>query len=687
MDRIKLCLLPFFLVFFITGLPTQSYAESEEAEGDTEELGTIVVTASRYAEGIEEVPASVTVIDGEEIEARKAVALDETLGTAAGLGVFRQGSLGEESNIRLRGAEYNHVLVLIDGVKANSPLDGAFDFGDILAEQIDRVEVVRGCMSALYGSEAMGGVVNILSARGTGPTRYSLLLEGGSRGTFRASASVQGQTDRVRYSFGGSRTDENTHSERDTFSANAFNGHVEIDLGGSTMLQVTSRYLGSEKELGIFFYWPGDPADSDIPSQDGTITFTHDPNRDLERERLFSSIGLIHELYDWWTLEVKGGLVLDDLYENNEIDPDAEHVTMSGRLNMDARRLVATVQNRFWIGDLDTIVAGFEYTDERFMLNEYGTVNTAGYGQAPDFDQTPDFVNVDERRRNSAFFLQNNFHWDESLFVSAGVRVDYSDDYGTVVSPRGAVAYHFHRTDTRLRAGVGTGFRAPTFYELYYSPFGDPTLDPEEPPLDPEESISYEAGFDQGLLDRRVRIGATVFYIDYNELIRTNPDYVPGVPGLYWLINTGEAFSRGVEAEIRILPLEGLELGAAYTYLETEDLDTGEELPIRPRHQTHLSATYRRGPILARVDAHLVGSHFDDLPYIDIHGDLFTPGRRDGYSHLDLALSYTLEEPFRWIDELTPHIRLSNILDEDYEAVGGLPAPGFSTIVGLRASF
>ena len=678
MDRFKLCLLSFFLVLFITGLPTQSYAEQEEAEGDTEELGTVVVTASRYAEGIEEVPASVTVIDGEEIEARKAVALDETLGSAAGLHIFRQGSLGEESNIRLRGTEYNQVLVLIDGVKANSPLDGAFDFGDILAEQIDRVEVVRGCMSALYGSEAMGGVVNILSAHGRGPNRYSLLLEGGSRGTFRASASVQGETKRVRYSFGGSRTDENTHSERDTFSANAFNGNVEIDLGGSTMLQVTSRYLGSEKELGIFFYWPGDPVDPSLPSMDGPISFVHDPNRDLERERLFSSIGLMHEFYDWWTLEVKGGLVLDDLYENNEIDPDAEYVTMSDRLNMDARRLVATVQNRFWIGDLDTIVAGFEYTDERFTLDEYGTIDSAGYGP-PEYAPP-----LDERRRNSAFFLQNNFQWDESLFVTAGVRVDHSDDYGTVVSPRGAVAYHFRRTDTRLRAGAGTSFRAPTFYESHHPLFGNPTLDPEE-------SVSYEAGFDQGLLERRVRIGATVFYIDYNELIGANPDFnplaTPGKPESYWLINVGEAFSRGVEAEVRILPLEGLELGAAYTYLETEDLDTGDELPIRPRHQTHLSATYRRGPILARVDALLVGSHFDDLPYVDIDGDLFTPGRQSGYSLLDLALSYTLEEPFRWIDELTPHIRLSNILDEDYDAVGGFPAPGFSTIIGLRASF
>ena len=678
MDRFKLYLLPFLLVLFITGLPTQSYAEPEEAEGDTEELGTVVVTASRYAEGIEEVPASVTVIDGEEIEARKAVALDEILGSAAGLHIFRQGSLGEESNIRLRGAAYNHVLVLIDGVKANSPLTGAFDFGDILAEQIDRVEVVRGCMSALYGSEAMGGVVNILSSRGKGPNRYSLLVEGGSRGTLRASASVQGQTDRVRYSFGGSRTDENTHSERDTFSANAFNGNVEIDLSDSTVLRVSGRYLGSEKELGIFFYWPGDPVDPSLPSMDGPITFTHDPNRDLERERLFSSIGLIHELYDWWTLEVKGGLILDDLYENNEIDPDAEYVTMSERLSMDARRLVATVQNRFWIGDLDTIVAGFEYTDERLMLDEYGTLDSVGY-----FPPEPP-IRIEERRRTSAFFLQNNFQWDESLFVSAGVRVDHSDDYGTVVSPKGAVAYHFHCTDTRLRAGVGTGFRAPTFYESHHPLFGNSTLDPEE-------SVSYEAGFDQGFLDRRVRLGATVFYIDYNELIGTNPDFnplaLPGEPESYWLINVGEAFSRGVEAEVRILPLEGLELGAAYTYLETEDLDTGEELPIRPRHQTHLSATYRRGPVMARVDALLVGSHFDDLTYIDIDGDLFTPGRRSGYSLLDLALSYTLEEPFRWIDELTPHIRLSNILDEDYEAVGGLPAPGFSTIVGLRASF
>jgi len=672
------------LIIYFTGLHTQVYADTEEVEGDTEELGTVVVTASRFSEGIEEVPASVTVIEGEEIEARHTLALDEALDSAAGISIFHQGSLGEESNLRIRGTAYNQVLVLIDGVKANSPLTGEFDFGDLLAEQIDRIEVVRGGMSALYGSEAMGGVVNIISARGSGPGRYSLLVEGGllvergSPGTFHALASVSGEADRVRYSFAGSRTDGNTNSERDAFSANAFNGHVEIDLSGSTMLRMSGRYLGSEKELGISFYWPEDPEYPGVPSVEGPITFTLDPNRDLERERLFSSIGLIHELYDWWTIEVNVGLVMDDLQEDNDLD-DVTYVTMSEKLNIDARRLVGTVQNRFWIGDFDTIVAGFEYSDESLTLDEYGTLNSAGYGQPPEFDRTPEFGHIDERRRTSAFFVQNTFHWQESLVVSAGLRLDYNEDYGSVLSPKGAIAYHIRSTDTRLRAGVGTGFRAPSFSELYYPGFSNPDLDAEE-------SVSYEAGFDQGLLDRRIRLGATFFYIDYDELIGPNPDFSPLDTSSPWLINIGEAFSRGVEAEVHILPLEGLDLAAAYTYLETEDLDTGEELPGRPRHQTHLSVTYRRGPMLARVDAHLVGSHFDDLVYVDIGGEP-SSDQQSGYSRLDLALSYTLHESYRWIDEITPHILLANILDEDYEEVGGFPSPGFSVILGLRADF
>jgi len=263
--------------------------------------------------------------------------------------------------------------------------------------------------------------------------------------------------------------------------------------------------------------------------------------------------------------------------------------------------------------------------------------------------------------------------------VSAGLRLDYNEDYGSVLSPKGAIAYHIRSTDTRLRAGVGTGFRAPSFSELYYPGFSNPDLDAEE-------SVSYEAGFDQGLLDRRIRLGATFFYIDYDELIGPNPDFSPLDTSSPWLINIGEAFSRGVEAEVHILPLEGLDLAAAYTYLETEDLDTGEELPGRPRHQTHLSVTYRRGPMLARVDAHLVGSHFDDLVYVDIGGEP-SSDQQSGYSRLDLALSYTLHESYRWIDEITPHILLANILDEDYEEVGGFPSPGFSVILGLRADF
>lgn len=662
----------FMTILIVTVLPGRLLADEEGTPEDAVEMETIFVTASRFPERTEEVPASVSVIPGEEIEARHALSLDHVLDSVSGIHIFRQGSLGEESNLRLRGASFNQVLVLIDGVKANSPLTGEFDFGDILAEQFDRVEIVRGSQSALYGSEAMGGVVNLISARGSGPNRTSLLAEGGSRGTFHALASATGETDQVRYSLAVSRTDVDIRDKFDSFSANAFSGQLEIDLAESTTLQASSRYLGSEKELGIFFYWPGDAADPGIPSIEGPITFTRDPNRDLERERLFSSLGLTHEFYDWWTMEVRGGLVLDDLHERNETDPDAAYVTMMERFNADARRLVAVVQNRVRIGDLDTIVAGFEYTEDHLSQDEYGNLDSAGYGP-------PGFSSLDSERRNNAFFLQNTFHWRDSLFLSAGFRMDNNNDYGNEFSPKGSLAYYITSTDTWLRAGSGVGFRAPTFSELHTPGFGNPDLDAER-------SISYEAGFEQGLFDWRLRIGATYFHIEYDELIGANPGFDPFDPSSKWLINVGEAFTRGVEAEIHILPIEGLDLGAGYTYLETEDRDTGDELPGRPRHQTHLSAAYTRGPIGARMDAHIVGSHFDNLDFIDIHGER-SSGRQPGYSRLDLAFSYSIESPCRGLDQFIPHIRLANLLDADYEEVGGFPAPGFAVNLGFRSYF
>jgi vitamin B12 transporter len=329
------------------------------------------------------------------------------------------------------------------------------------------------------------------------------------------------------------------------------------------------------------------------------------------------------------------------------IDTDSERYTFG------------TQQNFHFFDGMMTVTGGFEYEEEK------ATVEWIFEPEIEPF--TSGRVNTD--RINRALYIQNRFDYKGFTFI-AGARYDDDSIFGGKTNPKVSGTYLFDKTHTRLKSSWGTGFRAPTFQELFTPFFGNPNLDPEE-------SNSFEFGVDQGVWEDKLFLEAAYFYTRYTDLIQASP---------YGISNIGKAKIWGVEAGVSIKPMKGLELRGNFTYLDTEDEETKEELPRRPRYVWYLNANYRWNHRLTfNLDVNIVSSVRSDYDVIATDGSLLL-GRNPGYEKVDLAASYVLLDEWRFLKDLKLFGRIENLLDEEYEDAKGFPAPGFNFLVGLQAS-
>jgi vitamin B12 transporter len=276
---------------------------------------------------------------------------------------------------------------------------------------------------------------------------------------------------------------------------------------------------------------------------------------------------------------------------------------------------------------------------------------------------------VDKERFNRALYLQGRLDYGGFTFI-AGMRYDDDSIFGDTTNPKLSGSYLFDKTQTRLRSSWGTGFRAPTFQELFSPVFGNPNLDSEE-------STSFELGFDQRIWGDKLFLEAAYFSTRYRDLIQPSP---------FGVTNIGKAEVWGIEAGVSIKPIEGIELRGNVTYLDTEDEETKEELPRRPRYVWYFNANYRWNRRLTlNLDVNIVTSTRSDFDAIAPDGGLLL-GRNPGYEKVDLAASYTVLDRWRFLKGLRLFGRIDNLFDEDYEEAKGFPAPGFNFSVGLQAT-
>jgi vitamin B12 transporter len=605
------------------------------------------------------VPASVTVITDEETERKMAVTVEDAIRDAPGIYVRRAGTTGSPTSVRIRGADVTQTLVMIDGVKVNNSWSGSYDWANLMVDNVERIEVVRSPQSALYGSDAMGGVINIITKKGEGKPTATLSAEGGTFNTYRGVGSTAGEWGIANFSASASRFDSDGQFTNDDYRNTTFSARLGVNLFERASISWTSRYIDSVKGLPI------NPNEFWLMMNSPPIPFYRDENRDRENTFSLNALDLGFEVFPWWDFTITGSTVDNEELVEDQFTPGIDLIPgviplMGMRLDTDSERYTfGTQQNFHLFEEMVTITGGFEYEEEEAVSKSIFEPRIPPLSPS----------RVAEDRINRAFYSQGRFDYEGFTFI-AGVRYDDDSIFGNKTNPKFSGSYLYDKTHTRVKGSWGTGFRAPTFQELFTPLFGNPRLDPEE-------NTSFEFGVDQRIWKDRVFLEAAYFAARYKNLIQSSPLGVS---------NIGRARIWGIEGGVSIKPIEQLELKGYITYLETKDEETKEELPRRPTYVWYLNANYRWNHRLTlNLDVNIVGSTLSDFDAIAPHGR-YLLGRNPGYTKVDLAASYTLVDEWKFLRGLKLIGRIENLFDEDYQEAKGFPAPGFHFLVGLQAT-
>jgi vitamin B12 transporter len=596
--------------------PTDSPAEEPSGLTVEEE---IVVTAARVPEPAHEVGSSVTVIDRAEIERRKVTSVLELLRGVPGLEVAQSGGPGRTASVFLRGANSEHTLVLLDGLRLNNPAFGGFDFADLTLDNVERIEVLRGPQSVLYGSEAMGGVVSIITRRGAEGLSASVEVEGGSLGLRALRAAARGGVRRLEYSVAASNletegvsaaSERQGNTEDDAYENLTVSGRAGLRWGGDGRADFTARYLDAETGLDGFTFGLGP---------------TDDLNYVQRRDLAQVSLGVTQPLTSWWRQELTVGTVEDHTVGE---DPDTPFQSFEYRTRVSELSTRADLR----LPGRDRLLVGYAF--ERREADSAGA--------------------FDESLELSSFFANNRWSWRDRLYLTAGVRHDDYSRFGSETTYRATGAWLWPQAGTRLHGSFGTGFRVPSFNELFFPGAGNPGLGPEA-------SEGLDAGVEQTFAGGRLRFDLTYFDNRFEDLIVFDLTR-------FTFANVAEAESRGVELTVDAAPSPDWDLLASWTYDETEDLASGQPLARRPEHRGTLVASYRptdRWQSTASVIAVADRIDSDGTPM-------------DEYERVDLAVEYRLG------GHLRPYARVENLLDRDYEEVTGFTTPGRVVVLGLR---
>lgn len=606
------------------------------------ELGEILVSAGRTPALSATVGSAHSIVTGEEIEDRQVRYVADALRLVPGLAVSQTGTSGGLTQIRMRGAEGNHVLVRIDGVEANDVAQGEFDFAGLLATDIERIEVIRGPQSAFWGSNATAGVINIITKSGRrGGFDMRLTSEAGTDGTVLVGPSVSGGGDRYDFALSGAfRRNEGFNisdfgNERDGHRNGTISGKARIDLAHNLFLDGSFRYVDRRADTDNQDFTGG-------PTQ-GLVLDTLDHG---EADDLLGGIGLVWELLD-------GRFVQEARLQGNDVHRETY---MGGALNSanEGDRLVGSYQASFRFdtpGARHTVTGGVEAKRERYRnLPPAPPAQTGRHTR-------------DTRSLVGEYRLEL---WD-SLFLTGALRQDDNDAFQDATTYSASAAYLLP-TDTRIHASVGTGVTNPTFFEQFGS---DPGNFLGNPDLRPERQFGWDVGVEQGFFDGRLVADVTYFKAKLEDEIS-----VVFGPGVLTPVNLdGVSPREGVEVSITATPIENLSISGSYTYTDSEE-PSGIREVRRPLHSGSLSAIYTFLEGRANVFTDIVfNGEMEDSEFITF-----------GRTTLD---SYTLVNvggEFHVNDRFSLYGRVENLFDEDYEEVFGFNTPGTTAYLGMRMS-
>ena len=628
---------------------TTKQSDSKEKKGKEEKTEEVVVTATRIETASSEVGSSITVITNQQIEQRQNTTVPEILRTVPALDVVRSGGPGGQTSVFIRGAKSEHTLVLIDGIEMNDPITPgrSYDFANLTTDNIERIEIIRGPQSTLYGSDAIGGVINIITKRGKGKPSGFVSAEGGSFNTFTEKAGVSGGNKWANYSLGISRWDTDGIS-----AANEKDGNHEKDGYENTSISTRLGVTPAEN-LDADFILRYINAKADIDNSGGVGG--DDPNNKADLEQLFFRTQVRLFLFnDLW--EQKLGFSLTDLDRDYRNDTDADHPSDLDRSSYDGKILKFDWQHNLYLHETNTLTLGIENEEEKGKSKYYSESAWGPY--------TSSFK--EKTARTTGYYLQDQVKLRDSWFTTLGVRLDDHSRFGSETTYRIASAYLVRQTGTKFKGTYGTGFKAPSLYQLY-SQYGNQNLDPEE-------STGWDIGVEQSLFDKKLILGVTYFSNEFDELI----EFVGYESGTSKYINVAEAEAKGVEIFASVRPIGDLIFRASYTYTDTEDKETGKDLLRRAQNKFGLDVNYQfmdKGNV--NLSLVYVGKR-DDNDYSTWPA---TRVELDDYVLANLAASYDITRNIQVFG------RVENFLDEDYEEVKGFGTPELSAFAGCKLLF
>jgi vitamin B12 transporter len=586
----------------------------------------VVVTATKIEEAVDETTSSVRIVKNETIEEMNVELVVEVLKNVPELNLVQNGGAGKSATVVLRGGSASQTMVMIDGVKVKSTTLGEFDFSGITAHDIDRIEIVKGPQSTIYGSEAMAGVINIITKKGRGEPAVKLSLEGGSYATINPSLTVSGGSEKANYRLSGSYFITNGFSSAKLGTEN--DGYENASMSGKIGLKASERL---ELEFGGRYYYDSSELDA----------FGRD---DLNYVRKGHH----------YLLSGKAKLYLLDNYEQvfslsrvedslKFRDPDTSY------FNSDIISAIDTVdwQHNFYLTDSYVLTFGAEYRIE------------AG----ENIDKSTESLIFDKKVDNSALYANSKIKlFDDALVFNAGVRYDDHETFGDEITYRVGGIYNIRPALMKVKGSYGTGFRAPTLNELFFvGAFSSGNIN-----LRPETSKGWELGIEKEIVKERASVSITYFDQKYSDLIV----WLESPPGswMYSPLNVSKAEVKGLEAGAEIQVTDAVSFSSTYSYTDTKDKDTEERLKRRPIDKLNVSVDYTKGPASLLISYTYIGKAYEST----------SVGNLSSYSLLNMSGGYSLSNRVRIFG------RIENMLDENYETAAGYESPDLSAYGGIE---
>jgi vitamin B12 transporter len=621
------------------------------ATADNPSLPIITVSATRVPTAASNVPAGITVITRKEILARGYATLVQALSAVPGLGVVQSGGPGGEASVFIRGTNSEDVLVLIDGVPANDPSDpnGAFNFGEDILDDIDRIEIVRGPMSGLYGTNAVGGVIDLITLQGSGRPHADITLAGGFPSRGRGSATIAGSTGPFDYAFDGGIDEESG------FDDTAKRLSVYMSNKDPFRSKTGDVNLGYTPVAGTRAYLIIRARDSDAGYPDLGYPIFDDPNEMSYDENLFGKLGVRSDLLNGLlTTELFVARIIDNRRYSNLLDANDPNFA-SANDHYHGYRTDVQWNNILRAPDFGTdssVNFGIEYINDTAKEN----VDESGFTE-----------NVNASQHSVAGHVGAQTTLANRLTITAALRDDAVSSFGNALNGRIGGVLAIPEADLKLKSSYGTSFLAPSLFDLYgvdnFGYVGNPNLRPER-------SAGYEAGTE--FLLPYADVSATYFSSAINDLITATPDFDSEE-------NIGRVNISGVETALVITPATWLTADLTYTYTDARDATTGDELLRRPENTGSATITLSPTQRLSIVPQIEYVGRFVDYLYAN-DGYPIGDGSADPGTIFNLTASYKLAQ------NLSVFADGKNLLNSNFEPVNGLQIPGASFLLGVRAT-